>query len=77
MLLQDAALFNKVAAEIHGSQCGTLRNGTAVPCVAHRHFTATHFPFQVRANMCTPHAVLDQTSQTCEDKPGLLLPRML
>lgn len=47
MEAEDASLFSNVVATINGSICGTLPNGTAVPCVAHRHFTATPYPFQV------------------------------
>lgn len=46
----DSRLYEHVLAEVTGLSCGKLPNGTAVPCVFNRHFTASPYPFQVSSH---------------------------
>jgi hypothetical protein len=52
MQATDGKLYSKVVEELTGRACGKLPNGTDLPCIANRHFTATPFPFQVGALEC-------------------------
>jgi hypothetical protein len=43
----DSVLYEQVLGEVAGRSCGKLPIGTALPCIANRHFIASPYPFQV------------------------------